>query len=797
MSRIYLLNYNNYANRIVKGIVNNAAVTSIGHYTDADTGYLKFDDINFYRGDGVNTTQTINFTAAEKDADYLIVAEVAGTPPNETVTIVSRWFIIECNYNRRRQMLLTLRRDLIVDYWASIYTNAITDGFFCEKGAVDKSDNFIFNPENMTFNQVLTTRTILGPSTGRGSTGYIVGYLDKKSSELLIHSTTEINYTVVATRDDIPVWKAYKEKTFIGGTPVYNYDFVAVDGLPKDENTGGDTVYMWYVHVNNSQPVAGTGQYFDTQLGAGYGSTIGEYEMETRHQHQAIYNFLTASGASDISDVITEYLKNGLNVVSSEDFDYSEDIVYYITSENRFVQPKITVSSSYSAYTSVPQDYEDYVNSFVGSIWAAFYSNGWVDGDHGYCPIRALKYKFYPATVSFDDVTSTYTIGKVPKYSNRDHVNAPYDIFVTEYSDAALLDASRIASGLYGSGALIDLQRLPYVPTHLSNKTWTVGNTTFYWLTTDTATNVPSPITWEKNYTNTNRVDFKVDALTKKLRVESPNHANAWDFIPAMNRGVSAWTYDIMLKPYQPYIHIAPTFNDTGLYRKAGTIEKDQRGLVCTGSFSLPISSDAWATYQINNAAYMNAFERDVEHMEKIQDVERMQQNLGILGNVIGSTVRGATEGAGMGGIPGAIAGGALGAAGSGVAGIIDYDMAEKLRNEAIDYSKDQFGYSLQNIAARPRTFSQSSSFDPNNTIFPYIDYYTATSEEDSALAAKIKRNGMTIMRIGSFKTFWNSANTDVPYIKGKLIRLPSSFKDDTHVFNEIANELYKGVYKA
>ena len=164
-TRLYQLNYNNYGNRVVKG----QGVTNIETYKSADTDYRTYDKINFYRGDGVNTTQTINFPVgtAEKDADYLIVTTVEkDTESNiETVTIVSRWFIIECNYNRKQQMILTLRRDLIVDYWTHIYTNAVSNGYFCEKGAVDISDNFIFNPEEMTFNQVLDDRWVFGSTS--------------------------------------------------------------------------------------------------------------------------------------------------------------------------------------------------------------------------------------------------------------------------------------------------------------------------------------------------------------------------------------------------------------------------------------------------------------------------------------------------------------------------------------------------------------------------------------------------------------------------------------------------------
>ena len=219
---------------------------------------------------------------------------------------------------------------------------------------------------------------------------------------------------------------------------------------------------------------------------------------------------------------------------------------------------------------------------------------------------------------------------------------------------------------------------------------------------------------------------------------------------------------------------------------------------MCAGSFSLAVSSDHWATYQINNASYSNAFSRRIENLSISQDAERTMQKWGIVASAMSGGIAGARTGSNLGGTAGAVVGGVAGGATSLAAGIADYEINEKLRNEALDYTKDQFGFGLQNIQAQPNTMSQSSSFDINNAIFPFVEKYNASQVVIDAVDAKLKYNGATIMAIGNFKQFWDwldENKTNFLYIKGKLIRLPSSFKDDTHVFNEIANELYKGVY--
>lgn len=777
MSRIYLLNYNNYGNRIIK------KESSLANYLAADADYRAFDNINFYRGDGVNTRQTIDFPVAssEKDGDYLIVTKTE----NNVESIVSRWFIIECDYNRRNQMILTLRRDLIVDFWSEIYTNGGSNNFFCEKGAVGVDDPFIFNPEQMTFNQILNRQDELAEPT---SNGYIVGYIDKSADNMQIPIVKE-GVVVVDTRDDIPAYHAYTHSTMIYGNPRYQYDFVAIDGKSKTDNTGGSTVYMYYVHVNNSQPVQGSPNP-DTQLGAGYGSSVGQNNMESLHQNQAIYNMLTSDGASNIADALNMHLKTNMNFSFYSDYSYANNTVYYIKSENAFKKLSVTYNSSYTSYQPFSGDYENYLKSFVWSIWLNQYPTGWVDGSIDMLPLRAIKFQYRAAVVSFANVTG-YSLGTIPAYANRNHTDKPYDIFVAPYTSASLKTASRIAAALYGSGALYDLQKVPYVPSYSTTNSWTVDGTTFYWLTTDTRAKTALTLIPTYTYTGKSNVQIKREAATYKWRVVSPNHANAWDFNPVMNKGVDTWYYEVTLKPYQPYIHVWPKFQ--GLY--GNNPEYDDRGLVCSGSFSVAVSSDQWATYQINNSAYSDSFDREIEHLSTVQDAQRIQQIASIAAGTVNAAVMGGVGGGNIGGGTGAAVGAAVAGVGSLAAGLADYAISEKLRNEAIDYTKDQFGYNLRNIQARPRQFAKSSSFDVNSADFPYVEQYYATDEEEDAIDHKLLRNGMTIMRIGSFKEFWDNASSAVPYIKGKLIRCPT-LKDDTHVFNEIANELYKGVYR-
>ena len=144
------------------------------------------------------------------------------------------------------------------------------------------------------------------------------------------------------------------------------------------------------------------------------------------------------------------------------------------------------------------------------------------------------------------------------------------------------------------------------------------------------------------------------------------------------------------------------------------------------------------------------------------------------------------TVGGGVGGVVGGLA--------SVAGGIADYAMSEKLRTEALDYTKDMFGYNLQNIRALPVALGRVGSTAIDSFIYPAVEIYTATSEEITALTEKIKWNGMTVGRIGTFNDFKSRASTSCRYIKAQIIRM-ADLHEELHTAKAISDELYKGVY--
>ena len=243
--------------------------------------------------------------------------------------------------------------------------------------------------------------------------------------------------------------------------------------------------------------------------------------------------------------------------------------------------------------------------------------------------------------------------------------------------------------------------------------------------------------------------DVKISNECDMYRLCSPNYNGQFEFSLAKNGNIDYFNVDCSYRPFNPYIHVNPNFNK--LY---GKDFNDARGLVCGGDFSLTQITSAWANYELNNKNYQKIFDRNIQNLEVTQDVERQQQIVGTIASALGA---GISTGTTIGSISSGPLGAAVGLGTSAVsltAGMVDYQLSEKLRNEAIDYRVDQFGYQLGNIKALPYGLS--------------------------------KREYLYQSKFENKTGFW--------YIKGKVIRL-LDFGGDYQQINVIASEILKGIF--
>lgn len=390
----------------------------------------------------------------------------------------------------------------------------------------------------------------------------------------------------------------------------------------------------------------------------------------------------------------------------------------------------------------------------------------------------------------------------------------PYDVFCIPYgeiytsaTEKTIRDYGiKLANEIVRAAGtnLYDIQLLPYCP--LQDRLTTFGGNPGISVKTgngdDTAVDengsLITGLFWVDNPNFEVNIDYTIEMPDSNIEIKvanecdmyrlvSPNYNGQFEFSPVKNNGVNRFMVDCSYKPFTPYIKISPQF--AGLY---GYDFDDARGLICSGDFSLTQSSDPWVQYQIQNKNFQEMFDREIKYIDRANDIQQQKDIVGAAMGTLSAATTGAIAGSSIGGGIGAAIGGIGAGAISAALGAQDVYYNMELREEQRALKMDQFGYQLGNIQALPTNLTKVSSFNKNNKLFPFLEYYTCTEVEKQALRDKIKYNGMTVMTIGSVEDYL--FNDDYYYIKGKLIRM-ENIPDDYHVVDVIGEELSKGVY--
>ena len=794
---LYCLNYNNYYNRIIKK-------------EDDLNGYLPYllDTIkintNFNPNDGVSTTQILNWNDASFP-DYIVVADFD--------EIISRWFVIEMSRTRNGQYSLTLKRDLIADHFEPI----INAPCFIEKATLNQDDPMIFNSEDMTFNQIKTSETLL---KDKSESPWIVGYYAKDFVD-----PNDSNYSLTASDIELTVEPDIKLNTNINQWEYFNYIGSNTYKLePK-------AIKIYYIQTevvdgfsNLTYPRANvdtanrSGPNNTFQYPGKSNTTLISSKRDLSSFSERINIFSSNVNWDLIDNNITEYATKQITIteeLASELLNLNNKIISYTDENQNTIFKRINVKqSSGNSFDSVSintNTFNELNNNLLNLISQNFYSGS--ANEHTF----SVDVRNRNIVMSLKEITTVKCSTKIKNSSNRYNVNdQPYSMFAIPFGsvnvkntgasgwndfitepEISLKTAYSLIEKYSGSGTIYDVQLLPYCP--IQN---VITNNAEIDLNNDGSLFSLIVGSDNKNYgiilnCNSNTFSFninyeinidnkKITNETETYRLCSPNFNGNFEFNPAKNNGVKYFNVDCEYKPFSPYIHLNPNFN--GLY---GMDFNDARGLICGGDFSLTQISDNWNTYQIQNKNYQEIFNRQIQNMEINNSIQKEKEIWGAVAGSVQGTVSGAVAGGMIGGPWGAVAGGIVGAGSSIAGGIRDVQLNQRLRNEALDYTKDQFGYQLGNIKALPDNLTQVSSYNPNNKIFPILEYYTCTDIEKQALENKLKYNGMTVMRIGTIAEF---IRTEKTYIKGKLIRL-EGISDDFHIINEISNEIFKGAF--
>ena len=801
--RVRIYQYNNYYNRLVK---KESEIVDYNPYLCYQDDIPGIFDIDFKPNDGVSTEQIITWSG--NLPDYVIVSD------NETEEILSRWFVIEATRIRGSQYKLTLKRDVVVDYYNIIQQSPI----FVEKGIVPDDDPAIYNPENMDFNQIKTKETVIKDSS---KMAWIVGFVAE--GEQSVDKTITFQSDVIAdkTIDGIENWQYYQyvNKPL---TTAYS-DYTSFNFTVISQRKGAN------LNLKNLSTFS-LGSFKEDYEKNRYTIPIGNLDN--------FQNFVY-SRAEEIANAYNQYwqlyVSTGANPISSSTLQSLSDLnnkIIYDSSTKKNYKIHLNFNDTTVQNNKITEDKAgQYLYTYFNNIFNSF--SGKLNNN--YNPIYGIVSSVKNYTLTLEEVSyGTFTVeikGDANRINNKD---GPFDIFCIPYSDDmkiklnstsneiqlnkqfAMSAASGIGLGL-GTNCY-DIQLLPFCPFggfSVNDKTLTLNiassDSARYTVIKDSSNNVKSYIIWSAAssghltanpetdlYSFYNEGNKKIGSCCDMFRLCSPNYNSTFEFnfkkdnletthtTPVYNP-VNDFEVDFTYLPYSSYIRVAPQFG--GLY---GKDFGDFRGLILQGDFSIMYTSSAWVNYQTNNKNYLNIFNRQIENMEITNKYNNISQGIS---SGLSALSTGLTAGA-LTGNP--LVGLGVGV-GSAIAGAADLGIQKQLQAESIDYTKDNFGYQLGNIKAVPNSIAKTTAYTRNNKIFPVLEYYTCTDIEKKALANKIKYNGMTIGRIGNmidFKNTWSykDIKVDHPYFKGQIIRL-EGLSDDFHLASDISNEIYKGVY--
>ena len=820
---LYFLNYNNYYNRTLKKAGDK--VYDYGpHILEA------FPNINFIPNDGITTTQIVNWPAAQASFPDYMFAWDDMADLDLTMTIHSRWFVIESKRTRSGQYEMTLYRDLLADY----YDELLDAPIFVEKGPLPYYSPLLFNSEDMTVNQIRKVPNLL---YDKSYIPWVVGYIPQDAIQENTTITKNIGISADEATFEVDSIDDWEYSKYLDQEGALFWENVVQARYNTKDTKGTQTVYKSYL-AQATPDAAYPVEEVKPALQSDWENTYTWADNDITQPDITVFRDNLAASTNYING-LSNFIYNYRIPVDEVDAAILPNLAGKILkdkSTNQYYEieciygPLMITQDMTERYTSFGLAIRDsFLNSFINRATGKVIAPTSGTQTYNTFSIQSfgtsyqLKLKQVFLTVQTTIGSDRYHLEDQPfdmfciPYGPID-INNDYDIGFTANAAAASI-ATAIAEKL-GSGAIYDLQILPYCPIpYVINDDGYINPTGIkHSLIYDITQQDPVPISalfWCRKSSFTveipefdiqkadNSVSVKLNSQTKKYRLVSPNYNGIFEFDPEKNGGVSAFKADCTYKPFNPFIRVYPVFGE--LYGYGG--QYDARGLILGGDFSLPRVETAWANYQEQNKNYQAIFDRQIESLEiqnKYQRINDIFTSIagagqagvsgGISGAMMGGMAGSAGGGAGMG--IGAAIGGAIGIGMGAFSGVADVAINEALRKENIDLTKDQFGYNLGNIQAIPTSLTKSSTLAINNPLVPMLEVYECSQQETDAYINKLRYNGFTVMTIGTMGEYINNPvfGEGYDYFKGKLIRL-EGIADDTHIINAIAAELNKGVY--
>ena len=484
---LLLKGFNNYFNRIIKKF------NKVEDYKYDSVDYNYIDkSINFNPSDGVNAELILNIEEDLSRSDYLLVLF------NDE--IISRWFIMEVDRIRNGQYKITLRRDVIAENFDTLYGAPI----FVEKSIIrNKYDPFIFNKENMGYNQIKKNEEYL---KDKSRVPWIVGYISRDylkqaGEEPEADKSITAKYSVLSgsaiPSSQLP-WDFSDSKLILGNCEGYQLtlDYGYADYTVSYENYTHTYVMDSTLTINYDSNGNYTGYDGKDNIPSIYHGTYKLYNASNTNYHivstetkvRPFYKRFIDTIINNklaLSKVPNSIISSTTNtdVGISELLSWNNKIVSHA---NKYYQLSVkeTTTELQEFKASGYYDLRTALNEFITTF---------NDNSGSYSKMtQASKELVMGARIKgvVIDVTEVSTVDvnmTVPRYSRRTHLNdAPYDMFCIPYVSKNLYneDPHRLhlatanidcdenvglAMAFYsaaemGSNVVYDIQLLPFCP---------------------------------------------------------------------------------------------------------------------------------------------------------------------------------------------------------------------------------------------------------------------------------------------------------------------------------------------
>ena len=375
---LYFMKYNNYYNRIVKKFDN------IDDYIDYMIDGTPTQTVLWNPGDGVDTVQVLNMNQMSDIPNYCVVC-------TDGDVIDSRWFVLDTTYNRRGQVIVTLRRDLIADGLDKVLSSPA----YIEKAWVSNlQDPAIYNSEDIQFNKIKKKHVKL---TQNGNIAWIAMYIQKL--------TADQNVTVKEIqRPDITV------------SSLANWEFNAYVNSPKAVSyRDASIIYTYYA----------SGQYQMSTVSLNDGYSTVERVMDTYTQ----YNKGTYSASKLNRTAITSTLNGQFGI--RNDYEALSGL------NGKIIKDTSTGKAYVISVSSAVAQYNEFLTAggTFNAANAQFLAAGGTGtpGEHG---IRLT------ATVTYGSVTLAETRLTTFNYTipstHQSTIDTPYDIILIPFYDGKI-----------------------------------------------------------------------------------------------------------------------------------------------------------------------------------------------------------------------------------------------------------------------------------------------------------------------------------------------------------------------